>query len=184
MLTQFCRMGLPEWIEAALFAERLAKKRGEIPRGGLNAHRPIQLIELSGLLALLKLPSPTSTTRTGGLAEIIWEKSTPSGTRSSRWARRKVAKERHEAEQRELGLQEQAAARNAVIGDKLLRIARLIARYVHDDGGQTHSAARHRLYGPDRLFYRQAVDVAATARWVITGDGGLMPGPSRPSDAS
>jgi len=182
VLMKWVRMDMPEPLKAALYAERLARKRREIIIEPLDAHRPLTLVKLSGLLALLNGRVDVND-EDWSLAEMIWTTSAAVRDQVVTQAQTRIDREAADKQRRLIDLQEEIAGRKAAVPDKLTRIARNVAIKVHEHGIPfPRSEARHLVNSRDRRFFDAAAEIAISRGWLIFSEHGFLPGDSVPGN--
>jgi hypothetical protein len=116
----------------------------------------------------------------------MWETSCRVRDELLRYGRSAVAQEkasrRRDYAERE-GLAESARQQVRDASAKIVRLGRLIAKYVHDaeNPSRTVAAATRRLRSEDRHLAGEAIGHAVSAGWVVQDDTTLEPGDSMPS---
>jgi hypothetical protein len=162
---------------------------GVVGESTLEAHKNLTRIKLAGLLALLESRQVISDDD-WRLAGIMWDTSCKVrdhyiDVAKQRAARERLLKNQHSAE-REYG-NELARRQVREADEKIRRVARLIAGYVHNaaDPATTVSEARRRLKADlrDWGLVNAAAGLADEEGWIEKDDSNLTPGPSRPTEA-
>ncbi|MDH2392347.1 hypothetical protein QCN29_26930 [Streptomyces sp. HNM0663] len=162
---------LPERIRRMLWAEHVARNRGELAIDELDGHANLMKVKLSALLALLDGGRTDATEEDWELAEVVWASSCAvRGTLIQRAEREAEAARRREQDAKVA--QELRTHQAKTDTDRTLeRIARLVKKHASAVGGITFGELNRRLRSSDRDFLRRAVDVAEAHEWVfVEGD--------------
>jgi hypothetical protein len=171
-------------LSAQIRAEQLARSRGETQLAPLDSHRPLMLIKLSALLAVLDLRSVVGA-GDWALAGIVWR--TSCAVRDHLLACH-ASETRREAQARQ-DVQVATAVRSRVESDEAaenaaaVRCAKLLTGAVRRaaDGSLTHGASRQALQAKDRPLFAGAVELATARGWLVDHGGRLTPGESVPA---
>ncbi len=178
------QLGVDPEIALELKIEAVQRARGTLLVDDLDAHRPLQLLKVAGLLAVLdgRLDIELDD---WDLAKMIW--STSCRVRDGVVATLRHHEDRAEAKRLERHANREKAgevARGSARSD-VERHARNLAGWVHDvvdpDEGVTWSDLRKRLNSRNRHLAEAAVGVAQDQGWVTEADGRYFPSGSRPS---
>jgi hypothetical protein len=160
-----------------------ARSTGALTVPRLDAHGYLTRVKLAGLLALLD-GRHSVTEEDWRLSGVMWETSCRVRDELLRYgqtiaARAQEASNRRHAERE--GLAE--VARSQAV-PKVLRIARLVAKYVHDTAkpARTVGEVNRRLESPNRRLLTEALEHAVSVGWVVVDGSQVEPGPSRPSE--
>lgn len=162
---------LPERIRDALWAEHVARNRGELEIDELDGHANLMKVKLTALLALLDGGRTNATEEDWELAEVVWMSScTVRDTLIQRAAREAEAARRREADAKVA--QELRTHQAKTDTDRAMeRIARLVKKHASTVGGITFGELNRRLRSSDRDHLRRAVEVAEAHEWVfVEGD--------------
>lgn len=175
-----------EVIANDLWREDLDRARGHAEEGDpLDAHKPLMLIKVSSLLAVLAGRLHV-TVEDWALAGQVWDASC--GTRDaivSYSARQRAA----EAEKRttariieEVRVDQAKVDAEATRADKAVqRVARRLGVYVHAEGQMVKKKARGQVAGRDRKYMDDALAYAVLREWITEDARGYAPGPQYPS---
>lgn len=168
-------------LRQELWDGHIDKVHGLVVVDQLNSHVPLMRSKLAALVAVLdgRMHVTEEDWRLGG---DIW--ATSCGVRDQLVEiGRQVAQQEHE--QRTVAYverEERAQIARDGVPAKVDRIARLIGRYVHEDGAATRGATRKRLAGRDKQFFDAAVAYAAERGWIkALDDKVLTPGDASPA---
>jgi hypothetical protein len=147
---------------------------------GYNSHRPLTLVKIAALLALLA--SRTEVTREDwDLAALVWNAST--AVRDALLALRERERSA-QAEAKKAVLVDQARAVQEATGgmDPVIdRVARWLARKVRTEGVWTSGELRRSMAGRDRQWFKDAAEYALSQEWIAASeDGTAVPGVSEP----
>jgi hypothetical protein len=99
------------------------------------------------------------------------------------------ARDRHNRNLNYADREEMAEIRRQQVRDastKVVRLARLIGKYVHDPvkPAQTTGDVHRRLRSTDRAHLDEALSYAASEGWVEVDGNQLTPGPSQPAESN
>ncbi|MEU0809540.1 hypothetical protein [Streptomyces sp. NPDC005970] len=162
---------LPERIRSELWAQHVARNRGELEIDELDGHANLMKVKLAALLALLDGGRTEATEEDWELAETVWASSCAVRDTLIRRAEREAeAARRREADAKVA--QELRAHQAKTDTDRTLeRIARLVKKHSSTVGGITFGDLNRRLRSTDRDYLRRAVEVAEAHEWVfVEGD--------------
>ncbi|MFH9134409.1 hypothetical protein [Streptomyces sp. NPDC017524] len=162
---------LPERIRRMLWAEHVARNRGELEIDELDGHANLMKVKITALLALLDGGRVDATEQDWELAEIVWKSScTVRAALIHRAAREAEAARRREEDAKVAQELRSHQAKNDT-DRSLERIARLVKKHSSAVGGITFGELNRRLRSSDRPFLRRSVEVAETRDWVfVEGD--------------
>jgi hypothetical protein len=181
-------MIIPEAIADEVWQHHHAYTTGAIMVDRLDAHGHLTRLKLGALLALLegrRVVSEDDWT----LTKIMWD--TSCAVRDHYLAHAKIS-EAHERHTRNLNYadrEEMAETRRQKVRDastKIVRVARLVAKYVHDPAkpSKTVGDVNRRLKSEARPHLTEALEYAASEGWIEIDGNDLAPGPSRPAESS
>ncbi|WP_156722623.1 hypothetical protein [Streptomyces apocyni] len=158
---------LPERIRRMLWAEHVARNRGELAIDELDGHANLMKVKLTALLALLDGGRTDATEEDWELAEVVWTSSCAvRGALIQRAEREAEAARRREQDAKVA--QELRTHQAKTDTDRTLeRIALLVKKHASAVGGITFGELNRRLRSSDRDFLRRAVDVAEAHEWVF-----------------
>ncbi|MEU9789079.1 hypothetical protein AB0E27_00395 [Streptomyces sparsogenes] len=162
---------LPERIRGELWAQHVARNRGELEFDELDGHANLMKVKLAALLALLDGGRTEATEEDWELAETVWASSCAvRDTLIQRAEREAEAARRREADAKVA--QELRAHQAKTDTDRTLeRIARLVKKHASTVGGVTFGDLNRRMRSTDRDYLRRAVEVAEAHEWVfVEGD--------------
>nr|WP_143657536.1 hypothetical protein [Streptomyces sp. alain-838] len=159
----------PERIRRALWAERIARNRGEIEVPELDGHAGLIKVKVAALLALLD-DREHVTEDDWALAEIVWTASCGVRDHLVERAQREAAAEREREETAKVlqVVREHEAKAEASVAVE--RVARLVRKHASQVGGITWGELNRRMASRDRKVLRKAVDLAEARDWVF-GEG-------------
>lgn len=151
-------------IRKRLRAEHLERQRGKVETDPYDSHRPLMLIKLSALLALLDGRTDV-TEEDWSLATVMWGTSSAIRRRLLRAAERN--RERVRTERRQERVEDAVAVHKAKAGaeDTAERIARRLHRIINTKGSMPRSALRRDL-GRDKPHFGTAMDRATARGWL------------------
>jgi hypothetical protein len=183
--TSASKMHLVDAVADEVWEAHIARIAGEV--SPLEAHQNLTKIKLAGLLALID-ERHVITEDDWRLAGIMWNTSCKVRDHHIEAAKQRAARERalknQYSPEREYG-NELARHQVREANEKVRRVARLIAGYVHkqDNPAQTVSEARRRLHISlrDWDFVNAAIGLAREEGWIEKDDNVLRPGASRPA---
>jgi hypothetical protein len=187
-------MHLPDEIADLVWTHHHDKVTGaaEIPR--LDGHGMLTRLKLAALLALLDSRHEVSTSTLVAvgdweLTEIMWQTSCKVRDHYLKQAELAEARDRHNRNLNYADREEMAEIRRQQVRDastKVVRLARLIGKYVHDPvkPAQTTGDVHRRLRSTDRAHLDEALSYAASEGWVEVDGNQLTPGPSQPAESN
>lgn len=176
------RLQFPNEVRRELQSEALRHQRGDTRRDELDAHRPLHLLKLSALLAVLDGRLDVDL-EDWELAGMIWATSCRVRAGVIEAVRRQDERAEDQRVERHATRERAAeAARGGAMG-AVRRIATNIAAKVHDAGsdGATPSELRKALPSRDRGLFDGAVDFAIDEGWIVETGDRYCPGASRPA---
>ncbi|NUP52297.1 MAG: hypothetical protein HOW97_33990 [Catenulispora sp.] len=156
----------PERIKRMLWADRVARGRGEIEVSELDGHAGLMKVKLAALFALLDGGRRVVTEEDWALAETAWASSCAVRDALVLRAQREAAAERARAEDAKVHaeLRSHVAKKDADL--TLERVAHLVNRHASQVGGITYGALKKALASRDRPVAEKAVALAVTKGWV------------------
>lgn len=156
----------PERIKRMLWADRVARGRGEIEVSELDGHAGLMKVKLAALFALLDGGRQLVTEEDWSLAETAWASSCAVRDALVLRAQREAAAERARAEDAKVHaeLRSHVAKKDADL--TLERVAYLVRRHASQVGGITYGALKKALASRDRPVAEKAVALAVTKGWV------------------
>jgi hypothetical protein len=175
----------PEPVRAELRSRRLAGLRGERDdENPLDAQGPVLRGKVAALLALLDGRGQV-TEEDWRLSAVVWE--------TSRAIRDRLVEHGREERQREADARDDAAvtrAQRVAVAQAQAhaavdRVARQLARKVHEKGTQTLGAAKKLTAGRDKPLFQEALDYAVSRDWLAVDEDGrkVSPGTSKPVES-
>lgn len=169
-----------EAIRRELRIDDRARVTGEVVPPPLDSHRPLTLVKVAVLLAILDGRAHVST-EDWDLAKVVW--TTSSRVRDALVQKAAAQRAQEEEQRTKQHVDRTLRAHKAVTTSErgVERVARRVANRVHDADGMTFGAVRKDLASRDRDFLAEALDLAETYGWVATDGDRVNPGPSRPS---
>lgn len=156
----------PERIKRMLWADRVARGRGEIEVSELDGHAGLMKVKLAALFALLDGGRLVVTEEDWSLAETAWASSCAVRDALVLRAQREAAAERARVEDAKVHaeLRSHVAKKDADL--TLERVAHLVRRHASQVGGITYGALKKALASRDRPVVDKAVALAVTKGWV------------------
>lgn len=164
-------LALAPKLRASMRSEAIERATGRKVVESLNAHRPIMVVKVAGLLAILDKRTEVDESD-WALAEIVWDTSCAVRTAviaSLASASREEAQVRTQAR-----IGEAVSTARALVdehSDRLDRIARKIAKAVHDGGKTKRKEIRtDHLSSKDRPLFEEALKLAIDNDWIEPSD--------------
>lgn len=177
-----CGITVAESIKDRLWAQHVAKKAGELVVDVYDSHRPLFLVKVAGLLAVLDKRTDI-TEDDWSIAEQVWDGSVAVRTALLAHLERTGRDEARAGDEAFARRQVRAAEALEQAQDQaVLRVAKRITAHVLAEPGTTRGAVHRKLAGRDRPKFDEAVALAVTVAWLVDDDGTLTPGPSKPGD--
>lgn len=167
-------------IRKELRIEDRARVMGELTPAPLDSHRPLTLVKTSVLLAVLDNRADI-TAEDWELAKVVWNTSCQVRDALVDAATRQRAQEEEARTKQHVDRAVRAHKATASAERTVERVARRLARHVHEAGGMTAGAAAQAIAYRDRRAVPDALDYAEANGWVDSDGDKLLPGPSRPS---
>lgn len=167
--------GGPVTFDSAIMQEirrdDTASARGEIKYAPLDSHRPLMLVKVAVLLAILE-DRVHVTAEDWRLAKIVWETSCELRDALVEQGRREEAEEEERRTEAHVRREVRAHAAISAVGDDIKRVARLILKYLNSSGGpMTRGALNKKIAQRDRKYKDAALNFAEARGWVaIEGD--------------
>lgn len=169
-----------EAIRKELRAEDRARMTGELTPPPLDSHRPLTLVKVAVLLAVLNNRANV-TAEDWDLARIVWDASCQVRDGLVEQAARQRAQEEEQRTKQHVERTVRAHKAVSSADRNVERVARRIANRVHEAGGMTVGAARKDLASRDRGFLSDALDYAEAQGWTDYEGDKITPGGSKPS---
>ncbi|KAB8167044.1 hypothetical protein FH609_011615 [Streptomyces sp. 3MP-14] len=158
----------PEHIRRTLWAEHVARNRGEIEVSELDGHANLMKVKLAALFALLDGGRTTVTEQDWELAEVVWRSSCAVRDALIRRAQREAQAAKNRETQERVDLELRAHQAKTDRDSALERVALLARRHASQVGGITLGEFRRRLRSTDRDMAIKAVDLAESRDWIFT----------------
>lgn len=157
----------PVSIKQRLWAERVARGRGELEVSELDGHANLMKVKLAALFALLDGGRLNATEEDWELASVVWKSSCAVRDSLVRRAEREAALARQQQTDAkvELELRSHVAKKGADLA--LERVARLVHRHAAQVGGITYGGLKKALASRDRVIAEKAVALAVARDWVF-----------------
>lgn len=177
-----CGITVAETIKDRLWAQHVAKKAGELVVDAYDSHRPLFLVKVAGLLAVLDKRTDI-TEDDWSIAEQVWTVSAAVRTALLDHLSRTNRDEARAGDEAFARRQVRAAEALEQAQDQALsRLAKLVARHVRSTPGMTPGAARKKLNSRDKPRFAEALELAVDMAWVTEVEGLLHPGVSKPDE--
>lgn len=162
-----CDLKFPLRIREMLWAEKIARNRGEIEVPELDGHAGLIKVKVAAMLALLA-DRQHVTEDDWQLAEMVWEASCGVRDHLVERAQREAAAERQREEDAKVlqVVREHEAKAEATV--QVERLARLVRKHASQVGGITWGELNRRMASRDRKALRKAVDLAEARDWVFS----------------
>jgi hypothetical protein len=184
-ITTSAKMYLAPPIAAEVKRDHHERTTGAVTLPRLNAHRNLTKIKLAALLALLDSRHVVNE-EDWELAGVMWD--TSAKVRDHYLAegqalenRERYVRDVHYGEREGMAEQARQTVRDA--SSKVVRVARLIAKYVHDPvkPSRTTGDAHRRLESVNRPHFSEALHLAEEESWIEVDGDQLRPGQSKPA---
>jgi hypothetical protein len=179
------RMHLQQSIAREVWQHHHARQSGAVEVSRLDAHRNLTKLKLAALLALLEGRTDVNEDD-WRLAGVMWDVSCKVRDHYLAYgatadAADRLARNMHHADREGLAEVRRQQVRNA--STMVERVARLIARYVHDPvkPSRTVGDVNRRLESPLRQHLTEALDYAVLEGWIEVNGTNVSRGPSRPA---
>lgn len=173
-----------ESIKDRLWDQHIAKKAGRLVVDAYDSHKPLFLVKVAGLLAVLDKRTDI-TEDDWDLAEQVWAGSV--AVRTALLAHLNAANRDKARAGDEAFARQQVRAAEALEqaqDQAVFRVAKRVAMAVIADPGCTRGAINKKVTNRDRPKVDAAIEMAILMAWVVEADGVYQPGPSRPGDGS
>ncbi|MFC9087055.1 hypothetical protein [Nocardiopsis dassonvillei] len=167
-------------IRRELYRERLAKVRGEATVELLDSHKPLMLVKVSALLALLHGRRHVGVEE-WELARLMWEASCATRDHTLAYGERVRAREAEAQTAAHVDRELKTHRAKATADRAVERVAKRLGRLVHESGGMTRGDLRRKTAARDRGHLTDALDFAESRGWVVDTEERMVPGESRPS---
>lgn len=146
----------------------------------LDAHKPLMLVKLSALLAILD-DRLNITVEDWQLALVMWKTSCEIRDGLIEYGARQQAEEAEKRTKAHVDRELRAHAAKAKADRDVERVARRAAKRVHEAGGMTRSELNRAIAHRDRGMLGSALDYAEAHGWLSSDGDKITPGESRPS---
>lgn len=167
-------------IRKELRVEDRARVMGEVKPPPLDAHKPLSMVKVSVLIAVLD-NRPHVTADDWDLARMVWDTSCAVRDELVETAARQRAREEEQRTKQHVERSVRAHKAVSTADRAVVRIGRRIAIRVHEAGGMTFGAVKKDLASRDRGFIEDALDYAEAQGWINTDGDKITPGGSKPS---
>ncbi|MFJ3834488.1 hypothetical protein ACIPY6_03105 [Streptomyces sp. NPDC090054] len=157
----------PARIRKMLWADRVARGRGEIEVAELDGHAGLMKVKLAALFALLDGGRYEVTEEDWALAEVAWASSCKVRDSLVLRAQREAAAEKQRSEDAKVHaeLRSHVAKKDADL--TLERVAHLVRRHASTVGGISYGGLKKALASRDRPVAEKAVSLAVARGWVF-----------------
>ncbi|UBU10012.1 hypothetical protein [Nonomuraea gerenzanensis] len=160
--------------------EDRARATGELQLPPLDSHKPLMLVKLSTLLAILD-DRLDVTVEDWQLAEQLWATSCELRDALIEYGARHAAEEYEKRTQAHVDRELRAHVAKASTDTAVERVARRIGKRVHEAEGMSRGDAKRAAASRDRERVGAAIDYAEARGWVSVEGDRLVPGDSMPS---
>lgn len=167
-------------IRRELRAEDRARMTGEFVPPPLDSHRPLTLVKVAVLLAILNNRANV-TAEDWDLARVVWDTSCQVRNGLVEQAARQRAQEEEQRTKQHVERTVRAHKAVSSADRNVERVARRLATKVHEAGGMTAGAVRTAIAHRDRGFLTDALDYAEAQGWTDYEGDKILPGGSKPS---
>lgn len=157
-----------------------ARATGELKLPPLDSHKPLMLVKLSVLFAILD-DRVNVTVEDWQLAETLWDTSCQLRDALMEYGARQAADESEKKTQAHVDRELRAHAAKASSDRDIERVARRAAKRVHEAGGMTRSALTKAIAYRDRDLLLAALNLAEALGWISVDGDQLSTGDARPS---
>jgi len=175
------QMDLHPQIRAELRSTTLAVQRGEIVVPELDAHRPLMLVKLAGLLALLHERTAIGL-EDWRLAFMVLDTSDAVRDAVVGQLALSATREREARDEQRIDFERRKAAESGAAVVAIPRVAANVARHVHaSEGPITRKALRDKIAQRDRAMLDAAIETAIDQGWIRQAGNSFAAGESRPA---
>lgn len=157
-----------------------ARATGELKLPPLDAHRPLMLVKLSVLFAILDNRLDV-TVEDWQLAETLWDTSCQLRDALLEYGARQAADESEKRTQAHIDRELRAHAAKSTSDRDVERVARRAAKRVAEAGGMTRSALTKAIAYRDRDLLLAALNLAEALGWISVDGDQVSTGDARPS---
>ncbi|WP_188188003.1 bifunctional DNA primase/polymerase [Nonomuraea sp. SYSU D8015] len=161
-------------------AEDRARATGELTLPPLDSHKPLMLVKLSVLLAILDNRLDV-TAEDWQLAEQMWATSCELRDALLEHAARQAAEEHEKRTKLHIDRELRAHTAKANSDRNVERVARRAAKRVHEAEGMTRGALAKAIAYRDRDLLPAALNLAEALGWISCDGDQVSPGDARPS---
>jgi hypothetical protein len=179
-----CGVTVAETIKDRLWEQHVAKKAGRLVVDAYDSHRPLFLVKVAGLLAVLDKRTDI-TEDDWSIAEQVWTASVAVRTALLAHLNATNRDEARAGDEAFARRQVRAAEALEQAQDQaVLRVAKRVAAAVIAEPGCTRGAINRKVTNRDRPKVDDAIRMAIMMAWVVDVEGLYQPGASRPGDGS
>jgi energy-coupling factor transporter ATP-binding protein EcfA2 len=157
-----------------------ARATGETRLPPLDSHKPLMLVKLAALLAILDNRVDV-VVEDWQLAETVWATSCELRDALLEYGARQVAEDAEKKTRAHVDRELRAHTAKARSDQDVERVARRAAKRVHEHGPMTRSALNRMIAHRDRDRLGVALDFAEALGWLVCEADQVLPGDSRPS---
>jgi energy-coupling factor transporter ATP-binding protein EcfA2 len=161
-------------------ADDRARATGAVRLPPLDSHKPLMLVKLASLLAILD-DRLNVTEEDWQLAGLVWETSAELRDALIEYGTRQLAADAEKRVKAHVAQEVRAHAAKAAADRDIERVARRAAKRVHEAEGMTRGALNKDTASRDRGWLGAAVDYAEARGWITTEGDEIAPGDSVPS---
>ncbi|GAA0969923.1 hypothetical protein GCM10009555_017940 [Acrocarpospora macrocephala] len=164
----------------AIREEDRARATGAVKLPPLDSHRPLMLVKLSVLLAILE-NRLNVTEDDWELATIMWRTSCELRDYLLEYGARQIAEDAEKKTRAHIEREVRAHTAKAATEHDVERVARRVAKRVRDAGSMTRGALNKDTASRDRGCLAMAVTLAEARGWLAVEGDALTPGDSMPA---
>lgn len=157
-----------------------ARSRGEMQLPPLDSHKPLMLVKVASLFAILDNRLDV-TVEDWQLAHVVWDTSCELRDWLAEYGARQLAEAAEKQTRAHVEREVRAHAAKAAADHDVERVARRVAKRVHEAKGMTRGALNKAIAYRDRNYVTAAIDLAESRDWVTAEGDEIAPGDSMPS---
>lgn len=157
-----------------------ARSRGEMQLPPLDSHKPLMLVKVASLFAILDNRLDV-TVEDWQLAHVVWDTSCELRDWLAEYGARQLAEAAEKQTRAHVEREVRAHAAKAAADHDVERVARRVAKRVHEAKGMTRGALNKVIAWRDRNYVTAAIDLAESRDWVTAEGDEIAPGDSMPS---
>lgn len=157
-----------------------ARSRGEMQLPPLDSHKPLMLVKVASLFAILDNRLDV-TVEDWQLAHVVWDTSCELRDWLAEYGARQLAEAAERQTRAHVEREVRAHAAKAAADHDVERVARRVAKRVHEAKGMTRGALNKAIAYRDRNYVTAAIDLAESRDWVTAEGDEIAPGDSMPS---